>query len=86
MSMAESQIYLGNVFDQTGTILPTIMDRKNRGIGIISKIMTILQQIPLGKHRIEIGLQLRESYLLNYILFSCVKSYFKYNSISDLII
>ena len=40
------------------------------GIAIVSEIMTILEEIPLGSHRMEIGLHLRQAMLLNGILYN----------------
>ena len=48
----------------------TIEDRKNKGYGIVAEILAILEDIPLGRYKIEIGLMLRQSMLLNGILFN----------------
>ena len=53
-----------------GKIRSTIEERKNRGYGIVSEILAIIEEIPLGKYRMEIGLKLRQAMLLNGMLFN----------------
>ena len=48
----------------------TIEDRKNKGNGILSKMHALLQDIPLGSKRLEIGLTLREAWFVNGTLFN----------------
>ena len=36
----------------------------------MAEIMAILEELPLGRHRMEIGLQLRQAMLLNCMLFN----------------
>ena len=43
---------------------------KNRGFAIVAEILAILQEIPLGKYKMEIGLKLRQAMLINGILFN----------------
>ena len=62
--------YLGDLIDSSGTIRKTIEERKNKGYGIISEILAILEDIPLGRYKMEIGLLLRQAMLLNGILFN----------------
>ena len=61
--------YLGDVIDNTGNIRATIEDRKNRGYALATEIMAILEEIPLGRYTMEIGLQLRQAMLINRMLF-----------------
>ena len=70
MKVADKEKYLGDVIDKTGSIHSTIENRKSKGQGIITGITSILDEIPLGKHRIEVALKLREVMLLNGILFN----------------
>ena len=48
----------------------TILDRVSKGHGIIREINAILEEIPLGKYRVDIGLKLRQAMLINGILFN----------------
>ena len=47
-----------------------IEDRKSKGFGICNQILAILSEVPLGKHKIEIGLLLRQAMFINGILFN----------------
>ena len=62
--------YLGDVIDKSGSMKATIQDRKDRAYAIISEIKAILTEIPLGKHRLEIGLQLHQAMFINGVLFN----------------
>ena len=65
MNEAESEKYLGDVIDKSGSIQATINHRKVKGDGIVTEIISILNEIPLGEHKVEIGLKLREAMLKN---------------------
>ena len=62
--------YLGDLVNSTGTIRKTVEERKNKGYGIVSEIVDILDEIPLGRYKHEIGLKLRQAMLLNGILYN----------------
>ena len=62
--------YLGDLINTTGTIRNTVEDRKNKGFGIVNEIIALLDEIPLGRYKIEIGLKLRQAMLLNGILYN----------------
>ena len=44
--------------------------RRNKGYGIVAEILAILDDIPMGKYKMEFGLLLRQSMLINGILFN----------------
>ena len=70
MNDSERKKYLGDVIDQNGKIQATIENRKQRGQGAIAEIVALLDEIPFGKHRTEVAMRLRESMLLNRMLFN----------------
>ena len=70
MKEADSVRYLGDVIHTNGTIQATIENRKKKGEGIIAEILSIINEIPLGKHKTEVAIKLREAMLLNGILFN----------------
>ena len=70
MCESDKQKYLGDIVDESGKLRNTIEDRKNHGQGIVSEIVAILKDIPLGKHRLEIRLMLQQAMLINGILFN----------------
>ena len=70
MDDSEKEKYLGDFIDSTGTITSTIEDRKYKGYAMAAEIISILDEIPLGQHRMEIGLLLRQAMLINSMLFN----------------
>ena len=42
----------------------------SKGFGIVTEILAILDEIPLGKYRVEIGLKLRQAMFLNGVLYN----------------
>ena len=70
MNEADKEKYLGDIIDKSGTIQATIEQRKSKGDGIVAEIISILKEIPLGKHTVEVALKLREAMLINGILYN----------------
>ena len=70
MKDTNKEKYLGDTVENTGKIQGTIDDRKTKGQGIVANIMSIINEIPFGKHRITVGLKLREAMLINGMLFN----------------
>ena len=68
MADSEKEKYLGDILDRTGKNRATIEDRQRKGYGLVSEILAILDEIPLGKFKMEIGLHLRQAMLLNAML------------------
>ena len=62
--------YLGYYLTIHANPLATIQDRLQRGTGILSNMKALLEDIPLGSKRMEIGLTLRESWFINGTLFN----------------
>ena len=57
--------FLGDLVNTSGTIRKTVEERRNKGYGIVTEIIAILDEIPLGRYKLEIGLKLRQAMLLN---------------------
>ena len=70
MKVADSEKYLGDTINKNCTIQSTIDSRKSKGQGIVCEIMSIINEIPLGRHKIDIALKLREVMHLNGILYN----------------
>ena len=64
MKDSERQKYLGDMIDISVSLQATVEQRKTKGEGIVSEILVIINEIPLGKHRIEVALRLREAMLV----------------------
>ena len=69
MNESNKQKYLGDFIDRTGKIGSTIDDR-NKGYGMAAEIIAIVNDIPLGQFKMEIGLKLREAMLISGLLFN----------------
>ena len=70
MSDSKKEKYLGDVIDNTGKNRETVNERQRKGYAIVAEILAILDDIPLGKHKMEIGLHLRQAMLLNGMLYN----------------
>ena len=70
MNDAIKEKYLGDIVHENGKVKHTIEDRRNKGFAIVSEILAILNDIPLGKYKMEVGLKLRQAMLINGILFN----------------
>ena len=70
MEQSKQETYLGDVIDKSGTIRPNIDIRKAKGFGIVSNILAIVNEVPLGHWKIEAGLRLRQAMFINGILFN----------------
>ena len=62
--------YLGEVIHQNGKQHATLVDRLAKGYGIISNIIALIDDIPLGHRRVQIGLELRQAWLINRLLYN----------------
>ena len=70
MKNSEKEKYLGDQLSSSSKIKETIDERVAKGYGVVYEILAILDEIPLGKYRLEIGLKLRQAMLLNGVLFN----------------
>ena len=70
MINAENGKYLGDIVSSSGCVKQTVAERVSKGYGIVSEIKAILEEIPLGKYKVDMGLKLRQSLLINGLLFN----------------
>ena len=70
MKKSKSTKYLGNIVTEVGNVKETVEARRNIGWGKVNQILGVISEIPHGPFRIQIGLQLRESILVNGMLFN----------------
>ena len=70
MNISSHEKYLGDILQDNGKIDKTIEDRVAKGYGKVSEILAILSEVPLGKHRVEMGLHLRQAMFINGVLFN----------------
>ena len=67
---SDKEKYLGDFVTSNGKLDATIEDRVKRANSYISEISSILKDVPLGKARVEMGLQLRRAMFINGVLFN----------------
>ena len=70
MKESEKEKYLGDQISKYSNTKATIENRVAKGYGIVSEINAILEEIPLGIYRAEIGLKLRQALLINGLLYN----------------
>ena len=70
MKKVDSVKYLGDEISSDGRMDKNIENRYNKGIGIKSQIIPLVKEISLGSNYFEIGLLLRDTNLINGILFN----------------
>ena len=63
--------YLGEIITSDGKLDETLNNRRSKGAGIVSQITGIISSVSFGFHFFNISLTLRESMLLNGMLFNC---------------
>ena len=59
MKNSNQEKYLGDLIDKSGKPKQTIEQREAKGYGIVAEILAMLEEIPLGAYRLEMGLTLR---------------------------
>ena len=61
-------VYLGDIIREDGKNHSNIKNRAKKGLGIVSKIMNILETITYGSKYFEIAATLRQAMLINGML------------------
>ena len=59
MHREESAKFLGDIFHTNGKSMSTILYRSAREHAILADKHAMLQDVPLGKYKMQVGLQLR---------------------------
>ena len=59
--MSSQEKYLGDMINTTGNAKATGADRISRGHGTVREIRAILNEVPLGRYKIEMVLHLRQA-------------------------
>ena len=71
----ENERYLGDLISRDGKNILNIKSRVAKGIGIVNKIITMLNNLPIGRRYFEIAMILRDSLLISSMLFNSVAWY-----------
>ena len=75
MINVEEIVYLGQTITSDGKNVKDINNRVAKGMGIVSEILEILENIHLGPYYFEIAMILRNSCQINRMLFSAEALY-----------
>ena len=70
MHKASCLKYLGDTIHESGKNLINIIERRAKAYAIFAEIRAILEDLPLGKYRTKVGLQLRQAMFVNGVLFN----------------
>ena len=70
MSIKENVKYLGDIICSNGSNDTNVNARFNKGLGISAQVNAMINQLTLGSHHFKIGLLLRNSNLINGILYN----------------
>ena len=68
MQKVSEETYLGDIISEDGKNTKNLKQKISKGLGIISQIMNILENVTLGEHFFTTAVLLRESMFLNGIL------------------
>ena len=79
MQQSDSTKYLGDIIHKSTKVTANIAARLVKAAASFSVIRAILEDIPLGIYRIQVGLELRNALFVNSVLFNCET----WHSISD---
>ena len=62
--------YLGDIFHDSGKSRFNIIEMSAKAYAILAEIRAILTDVPLGKYRTEVGLELRQAMFVNGVLYN----------------
>ena len=65
MPEVSEETYLGDILSSDGKNSKNIKSRISKGVGIISQLMNLLDEVSFGPYLFEIAMMLRESMLIN---------------------
>ena len=68
IGQSDAETYLGDIISSDGKHCRNIHARSNKGLGITSQILSMLDKITVGEHYFQSAVLLRESLFLNGIL------------------
>ena len=71
MHQADTTKYLGDTINKNAKVASNLAERHVKAVASFSVIRAILEDIPLGTYRVEIGLELRQALFINSVLFNC---------------
>ena len=70
MKNSDKEKYLDDQISRSGKVKETIDERVAKGYGIVAEILALLDEVPLGKYKLEMGLKLHQAMFLNGVLYN----------------
>ena len=70
MKKTDSEVYLGEIINSTGSNEKNIANKTNQGVGAVSQIFSSLSQISLGHYYYDIAFIMRDSILVSKLVSS----------------
>ena len=70
MKKVDQEKYLGDIVHKNCKPSATIVERISKGHGIVTNISALIKDIPLGNRRVQIGLDLRQAWFINGLLYN----------------
>ena len=71
MQQTDCTKYLGDMIHQNAKVTANLSNRLVKAAASFSVIRAILEDIPLGTYRTQVGLELRKALFINSVLFNC---------------
>ena len=68
MKNSQEEKYVGDIITGDGKNYKNINSRRSRGYGIAGDILAILDEVPFGIYKVEAGIIMRNSMLINSML------------------
>ena len=68
MEEIKEEKYLGDIISEDGKNMKNVLARQNKGWGIVTQIMSILEEICFGRYFFEVAGILRNSLLISTLL------------------
>ena len=75
ISESNNEKYLGQIISSDGTNVANVASRSNKGSGMTGTIESIMKNVPGGRFHFEIGVILRNAYLISSML-SCSETWY----------
>ena len=71
MHQTDCTKYLGDIIHQNSKVTANLASRLVKAVASFSVIRAILEDIPLGTYKVQVGLELRQALFVNSVLFNC---------------
>ena len=71
LEMLHEEKYLGEILSEDGKNTKNVMSRKNKGLGLVTKISAMLLEAMLGKEHFETVILIRNAILVSSFIFKC---------------